>query len=145
MQWVHFHHKLFLFRWISHPSTQIYHIKMVLKACEEVWQTWSVKDPPTQILIKLLTLVLKCSNFEFNGKHYFQIQGTVMCKKIAPSFANIFMGRLEKQLLHSVIFMAQVYRRHRHQVGAWQRITKSISRKSKQLPSNYWVYYRGLQ
>ena len=62
----------------------------------------TVKDPPTQILIKLLTLVLKCNNFEFNGKHYFQIQGTAMGTKMAPSCTNIFMGRLEKQLLQSV-------------------------------------------
>ena len=34
-----------------------------IKACEEVWETRTVKDPPTQILIKLLTLVLKCNNF----------------------------------------------------------------------------------
>ena len=31
MQWVHFHLKLFLFRWMSHPSTQIFHMKMVSK------------------------------------------------------------------------------------------------------------------
>ena len=73
-----------------------------IKACEEVWETRTVKDPPTQILIKLLTLVLKCNNFEFNGKHYLQIQGTAMGTKMAPSYANIFMGRLEKQLLQSV-------------------------------------------
>ena len=52
-----------------------------IKACEEVWETRTVKDPPTQIPIKLLTLVLKCNNFEFNGKHYLQIQGTAMGTK----------------------------------------------------------------
>ena len=70
-----------------------------IKACEEGWETRTVKDPPTQILIKLLTFVLKCNNFEFNGRHYLQIQGTAMGTKIAPSYANIFMGRLEKQPL----------------------------------------------
>ena len=44
----------------------------------------------------------KCNNFEFNGKHFLQIQGTAMGTKMAPSYANIFMGRLEKQLLKSV-------------------------------------------
>ena len=73
-----------------------------IKAAEEVWETRTVKDPPTQILIKLLTLVLKCNNFEFNGRHYLQIQGTAMGTKMAPSYANLFMGRLEKQLLQSV-------------------------------------------
>ena len=67
-----------------------------IKACEEVWEARAFKDPPTQILINLLTLVLKCNNFEFNGKHYLQIQGTAMGTKKAPSYANIFMGRLER-------------------------------------------------
>ena len=74
-----------------------------IKACEEVWEARAVKDPPTQILVNLLTLVLKCNNFEFNGKHYLQIQGTAMGTKMAPSYANIFMCRLERQLLQSVI------------------------------------------
>ena len=74
-----------------------------IKACEEVWEARDVKDPPTQIQINLLTLVLKCNNFEFNGKHYLQIQGTAMGTKMAPSYANIFMGRLERRLLQSVI------------------------------------------
>ena len=85
-----------------------------IKACEEVWKTRTVKDPPTQIQIKLLTLVLKCNNFEFNGKHYLQIQGTAMGTKMATSYANIFMGRLEKTAATvskpETIFMAQVYR-----------------------------------
>ena len=72
------------------------------KACEEVWETRTVKDPRAQILIKLLTLDLKCNNFEFNGRHYLQIKGTAMGTKMAPSYANIFMGSLEKQLLQLV-------------------------------------------
>ena len=33
---------------------------------------------------------------------YLQIQGTAMGTKMAPAYANIFMGRLENQLLMSV-------------------------------------------
>ena len=73
-----------------------------IQACEEVWETRTNKDPPTETLIKLLTLVLKCNSFEFNGKHYLQVQGTAMGTKMAPAYANIFMGRLENQLLMSV-------------------------------------------
>ena len=73
-----------------------------IQACEEVWETRTNKDPPTETLIKLLTLVLKCNNFESNGKHYLQVQGTAMGTKIAPAYANMFMGRLENQLLMSV-------------------------------------------
>ena len=31
MQWVHFHLKLFLCRWMSHPSIQTFHMRMVSK------------------------------------------------------------------------------------------------------------------
>ena len=36
----------------------------------------------------------------FNGEHYLQISGTAMGTKMAPSYANIFMGRLERRLLY---------------------------------------------
>jgi hypothetical protein len=35
----------------------------------------------------------------FNGKLYMQISGTAMGTKLASSYANIFMGRLERKLL----------------------------------------------
>ena len=73
-----------------------------IKAYKEAWDERDIKDPPTQTLVKLLTLVLKCNNFEFNGQHYLQVQGTAMGTKMAPAYANMFMGRLEKQLLISV-------------------------------------------
>ena len=73
-----------------------------IKACEKAWKERDIKDPPSQTLATLLTLVLKCNNFEFNGQHYLQVQGTAMGTKVAPAYANMFMGRLEKQLLISV-------------------------------------------
>ena len=73
-----------------------------IRACKEAWEERPVKDPPTEILVKLLTLILKCNNFVFKGKHYLQVQGTAMGTKMAPAYANIFMGRLEGQLLRSI-------------------------------------------
>ena len=55
--------------------------------------------------MKRLTKVLKCNNFEFNGQRYLQVQGTAMGTKMARAYANMFMGRLEKQLLMSVSMM----------------------------------------
>ena len=49
------------------------------------------------------TMVLRKNNFTFNGDHYLQINGTAMGTKMAPSYANIFMGKFEKQLLESSI------------------------------------------
>ena len=73
-----------------------------IEACREVWEQRTHKSPPTETLIELLTLVLKSNNFEFNGQNYLQVQGTAMGTKMAPSYANIFMGRLERRLLMSV-------------------------------------------
>jgi hypothetical protein len=36
------------------------------------------------------------NNFTFDGNHYLQINGTAMGTKMAPSYANIFMGDLEE-------------------------------------------------
>lgn len=70
-----------------------------IEACREVWDSRLLKDPPTEYLVDLLTLVLECNNFVFNGQHYLQVCGTAMGTRVAPSYANIFMGRLESQLL----------------------------------------------
>ena len=55
--------------------------------------------PDIDVLICLLEIVLCNNTFEFN-EYYKQIQGTAMGTKLAPAFANIFMGKLE----HSIYF-----------------------------------------
>ena len=49
-----------------------------IKACREAWDQRAVKEPPTECLVQLLTLVLKHNNFTFNGEHFLQINGTPM-------------------------------------------------------------------
>jgi hypothetical protein len=46
-------------------------------------------------LVTMITMVLKKNNFTFNGDHYLQINDTAIGTKMAPSYANIFMGKLE--------------------------------------------------
>ena len=70
-----------------------------IEACREAWNKRVNPTIPTRCLVELLSHVLKLNNFEFNGEHYLQINGTAMGTKMAPSYANIFMGRLENQLL----------------------------------------------
>jgi hypothetical protein len=74
-----------------------------IEACKKIWEYRSVKVPPTDCLVTMLTMVLKKNNITFNGDHYLQINGTVMGTKMAPSYANTFMGKFEKQLLESSI------------------------------------------
>ena len=46
---------------------------------------------------EFLNIVLTKNYFNFAGKMFHQIQGTAMGTKIAPAYANIFMGDLEEK------------------------------------------------
>ena len=42
---------------------------------------------------------LQENSFQFNGKDYLQTHGTAMGTKMAVAFANIFMAKIEKEIL----------------------------------------------
>lgn len=50
-------------------------------------------------IVDFTELVLKNNNFEYNGKHFIQTLGTAIGTRMVPSYANIFMDRLERQLI----------------------------------------------
>lgn len=52
-------------------------------------------------ILALLRMVLTLNNFKFNGKHYLQVGGTAMGTRVAPTFANIFMGYFEDKFVHT--------------------------------------------
>ena len=47
----------------------------------------------------MLGLILNENSFHFNGENYFQTHETAMGTKIAVSFANIFMAKIETTLI----------------------------------------------
>jgi len=55
-------------------------------------------QPEAQIIGELIDIVLQNNVFEFNESFYLQKQGTAMGTKMAPSYANLFMGDLELHL-----------------------------------------------
>ena len=59
------------------------------------------QNPTNASLCKLLELVLSTNNFLFDNKEYLQIGGTAMGTKLAPSFANLFMGHFEDKFVYS--------------------------------------------
>lgn len=65
-----------------------------------------------QSLCTLLKLVLHSNNFTFDDKHFLQIGGTAMGTKVAPSYANIFMGELKAKMLETVPFQPFLYLRY---------------------------------
>ena len=52
---------------------------------------------PPSTLEKFSTL--SENSFQFSGSNYLQTHGTAMGTKMAVAFANIFMARIEKQIL----------------------------------------------
>ena len=61
----------------------------------------NARSPFNDSLIKLLTQVLSKNNFDFNEKHYLQIGGTAMGTRVAPSYANTFMGWFEDKFVYT--------------------------------------------
>ena len=70
-----------------------------LTACEQVLQGRACQVPPTADIISFAKLVLELNSFTYNKQHYLQICGTALGTRMAPSYANLFMGVLEKKIL----------------------------------------------
>ena len=47
----------------------------------------------------LIRMILTMNNFSFNNEHYLQKHGTAMGTRMAPSYANLFMGKFEQQAI----------------------------------------------
>ena len=70
-----------------------------LEACKETLEKRSDKSIPTEYIMKLLKLVMEKNLFTFNEETWLQLLGTCMGTRVSPSYANLFMGLLEKKLL----------------------------------------------
>ena len=70
-----------------------------LEALQEKLDSRQNPDIPTQFILELAELVLRNNVFEFDGKFYQQLIGTATGTRMAPTFANIFMGKREKIIL----------------------------------------------
>ena len=59
------------------------------------------RKPSIMNLCTLLEKVLTMNNFSFAGRQFLQVGGTAMGTKVAPSFANTFMGWFEDQFVYT--------------------------------------------
>ena len=85
---------------VSSLYTNISHDKGV-NTCEEILNTRTDQSPPTKDLCQLTQLILESNVFIFNGAYYLQVQGVAMETQMAPSYANLFMGKFEQQFLQA--------------------------------------------
>ena len=57
-------------------------------------------------------LILEENSFQFNGKNYLQTHGTAMGTKMAVAFSNIFMNKVETEILSQSLFKPLVWKRY---------------------------------
>ena len=55
----------------------------------------------TEHITDILSLILKQIFFTFNHEYFLQIHGTAIWTSMAPTYVNIFMAVLEKQMLQN--------------------------------------------
>ena len=72
-----------------------------LEAFKEELEKRDDQTIPTEFILKLLKLVLESNIFEFDREFYIQLLGTAMGTRVAPTYANIFMAKLEKFMLEN--------------------------------------------
>lgn len=79
---------------------------------------------PTDTVVELAEMTLKMNTFIFNHRYYHQQQGTAMGTKMAPSYANIFMGDLEEKLLNQTELKPTIWRRYIDDIFAIYRASE---------------------
>ena len=72
-----------------------------IKACIDMLKENNPSDKHTEHITDILSLILKQNFFTFNHEYFLQIHGTAMGTAMAPTYANIFMAVLEKQMLQN--------------------------------------------
>ena len=83
-----------------------------INACEHSLRTSSHKTIPTSTLCGLIRMILTMNNFSFNDNHYLQIHGTAMGTKMAPSYANLFLGFFKANALKYAPFQPHTWLRY---------------------------------
>ena len=91
--------------------TNISH-KEGLEALKETLHNEKIPGKKANTILEFSELVLNSNQFKFLGQHYLQTSGTAMGTKMAPSYANLFMGMLEKQMLSSYKNKPLLYSRY---------------------------------
>ena len=70
-----------------------------IDACRFFLQKRTNKHIPTETICDLIRIILTMNNFTFNSKHYLQKHGTAMGTRMAPSYANLSLGKFERDAL----------------------------------------------
>ena len=77
------------------------------------YETFYINKPPipTQPLEQALRLILQQNSLQFNGKNYLETHGTAMGTKMAVAFSDIFMNKVETDILSQSELKPLVWKR----------------------------------
>ena len=67
---------------------------------------------PTNYLKEMSRLILQENSFQFIGKDFLQIHGTAMGTKMSFSFANIFIAKIETEMINYCTKKPLVWKRY---------------------------------
>ena len=59
------------------------------------------RSVPAESICDLIRMILVMNNFVFNDEHFIQRHGKAMGTRMAPAYANLFMGDFEKKALQN--------------------------------------------
>ena len=83
-----------------------------IQACSDFLDKRVNPTIKTTRLCDLIRMILTNNTFTFNGQHYRQINGTAMGTKLAPSYANLFMGNFEQKALAAATHSSLIWWRY---------------------------------
>ena len=93
---------------VSSLYTNIPHSEGI-QAAREHLNKRTTQRPPTETICDLINIILQNNNFEFDGQFFLQKHGTAMGTRMAPSYANLFMGSLEATALENAPYKPLVW------------------------------------
>lgn len=108
---------------VSSLYTSIPH-KDGLEAVEHTLNNAPNLPIPLPVLLELIEMTLTMNTFTFNNTVYHQVQGTAMGTKMAPSYANLFMGHLEHLMLQHADLQPSIWLRFIDDIFAVYRATE---------------------
>ena len=80
-----------------------------IDACRYFLQKRTNKHIPAETICNLIRIILTMNNFTFNSKHYLQKHGTAMGTKMAPSYANLFLGKFEHDVILNSPYQPRIW------------------------------------
>ena len=83
-----------------------------LAAMKEALNNREDQSVSTDSLMELAECVLKNNIFEHNSETYKQVQGTAIGTKMAPSYAILFMDKLERDILRKCEYQPEIWWRY---------------------------------